>query len=547
MRYALRARWLSLTAVAGILCAFSGCHKSPPGRSSANFQMKAGNDYAHRAENPFHKSDQTPLSTFSVDVDTASYTNVRRYLQQGTLPPADAVRIEELINFFTYDDPQPEPGRPVAIKTEVGPCPWQPAHQLVRIGLRATSVPAEQAPARNLVFLLDTSGSMSTPDRLPLLKQGLTMLVQTLRPEDRVAIVTYAGGAGVVLPTTPGSQKNAILQALNRLEAGGSTNGGQGIVLAYEIARQSFIPGGVNRVILGTDGDFNVGVTSQGELVRLIEEKRQTGVFLSILGFGHGNLKDATMEKLAHHGNGHYAYIDTPEEAHRIFVEQGAALQVVAGDVKVQVEFNPARVASYRLIGYENRLLHAQDFNNDKKDAGDMGSGHTVTALYEIVPVGVETNVPNVDSVRYQQPKPAPEAKSSELMTVKVRYKDPGAEQSKLLSQTVSEVHGKLEAMSADFRFAAAVAEFGMLLRSSEHRGSASYADVLKLARGSLGVDFQGHRSGFVPLVESGSTVGPLTARVRRPVRVSGLPFARVHAVGQTLCLAPYRSPGCMR
>ncbi len=474
----------------------------------AKAEFATGDNYAPVSDNPFHKPAQSPLSTFSIDVDTASYTNVRRFLlQEKQLPPKDAVRIEELINYFPYDDPQPEAGKPVAIKAEVGPCPWNGANRLVRIGLRAKSVPAEQSPPRNLVFLVDTSGSMMPADRLPLLKQGLQMLVGTLRPEDRVAIVAYAGSAGLVLPSTAGNNKNEILAALGRLESGGSTNGGQGIELAYSIAQEHFIKDGVNRVILGTDGDFNVGITSQGDLVRLIEEKRKTGVFLSILGFGHGNLKDATMEKLAHHGNGHYAYIDNAEEAHRIFVEQGAALQVVAGDVKVQVEFNPARVAAYRLVGYENRLMKHEDFNDDKKDAGDMGSGHTVTALYEIVLIGGEANVPGVDPLRYQdQPAPVPlkdTAKSSELMMVKVRYKDPGAEVSKLLTQPVVDARKQLPETSVDFRFAAAVAEFALILRASPHKGTANIANVVTQSRGAIGPDFHGHRAAFVQMAEA--------------------------------------------
>jgi Ca-activated chloride channel family protein len=467
-----------------------------------------GDNYAHKVDNPFHKPAQTPLSTFSIDVDTASYTNARRFLMdERRLPPKDAVRIEEMVNYFTYDDPRPTDGKPVAIKTEVGPCPWHVGHQLVRIGLKAKSVSAEDSPPRNLVFLLDTSGSMAPADRLPLLKQGLQMLVGTLRPEDRVAIVAYAGSAGLVLPSTPGTQKGDILAALGRLHSGGSTNGGQGITLAYNIAQENFLPKGVNRVILGTDGDFNVGVTSDGELVRLIEEKRKTGVFLSILGFGHGNLKDATMEKLAHHGNGHYAYIDNAEEAHRIFVEQGASLQVVASDVKVQVEFNPARVAAYRLVGYENRLMKDQDFNDDKKDAGDMGSGHSVTALYEIIPAGAPVDaaeVPDVDPLRYQKvAKLTPDAKSNELMIVKVRYKDPGAEKSKLISQPVVGAKPALKETSADFRFAAAVAEFALILRDSPHKGTATFENAVAQAQDSLGLDAHGHRAAFVRMVQA--------------------------------------------
>jgi Ca-activated chloride channel family protein len=468
-------------------------------------ETPSGDNYAHVADNPFHSAQQTPLSTFSVDVDTASYSNARRFLiQENRLPPKDSVRVEEFVNFFAYDDPAPRVG-PIAIKTEVGPCPWNAKHRLARIGLRAKNVSAEEAPPRNLVFLVDTSGSMNSPDRLPLLKNGLLLLVDALRPQDRVAIVAYAGSAGLVLSSTPGTHQADIKAAIARLESGGSTNGGQGIELAYAIAMANIIPKGVNRVILGTDGDFNVGVTSQGELVRLIEEKRKSGVFLSVLGFGHGNLKDGTMEQLAHHGNGHYAYVDTIAEARRIFVEQGAALQIVASDVKVQVEFNPAQVASYRLVGYENRLLKDQDFNDDRKDAGDIGAGHAVTALYEMIPVGVASEkVPGVDPLRYQdKPALAKAAASGEVMTVKVRYKDPGASESKLLSQPVPDADLTLEKTSDDFRFAAAVAEFALLLRDSPHKGSASFDNALRQARGSFGRDQHGHRAAFVQMVQT--------------------------------------------
>jgi Ca-activated chloride channel family protein len=460
--------------------------------------------YEHTAENGFLSAQQNPLSTFSIDVDTASYSNVRRFLlTEHRLPPPDAVRVEELVNYFPYSYPRPDDGRPVAFTLDIAKCPWNSEHHLVRIGLAAARIEPEQMPPRNLVFLVDTSGSMQAPNRLPLLQQSLRMLVEQLGERDRVAIVSYAGNAGLVLPSTPGSRKKTILRAIDGLQAGGSTNGGEGIVLAYKVAQKSFLPYGVNRVILGTDGDFNVGVTSQEDLVRLIEAKRKSGVYLSLLGFGMGNLKDATLEKLAHHGNGHYAYIDSETEARKVFVEQGAALLTVAKDVKLQVEFNPARVSEYRLLGYENRLLKEKDFNNDKKDAGDMGAGHTVTAFYEIVPAGRPRSSAKADRLKYQHPAASPAGESDEWLTVKLRYKDPGAEKSRLLSQALGGPVRELEEMPADFRFASAVAAFGLLLRGSEHRGDIDYARVRKLARAALGADSHGHRAGFLEMIDA--------------------------------------------
>jgi Ca-activated chloride channel family protein len=468
-------------------------------------------------DNPFFLAAQNPLSTFSIAVDTASYTNVRRFLSGGQLPPQDAVRIEDFVNYFTYDYPKPEGEHPVALSTEVAACPWNPRHQLVRIGLQAKRFDLRELPPRNLVFLVDTSGSMAEENRLPLLKKSLALLTEQLTARDRVAIVAYAGSAGLVLPSSPGDRKDVILAAINHLNAEGSTNGGEGIVLAYRVAVENFIRGGANRVILGTDGDFNVGVTSEGELVRLIEEKRKTGVYLTVLGFGMGNLRDRTMEKLAQHGNGQYAYIDSFAEARRVFVEQGATLIPVARDVKVQVEFNPGRVQAYRLIGHENRLLHAQDFNDETKDAGDMGAGHTVTALYEIVPPGVKIDVPAVGPLTYQQPpRPTPASFRAELLTVNVRYTPPEGDQSRLLSRPVPDAERRpTEAASADFRFAAAAAAFGMVLRDSPYKGEATYAGILRLARGALGADPQGHRAEFVGLVEAAQRLAARQGDVR--------------------------------
>jgi Ca-activated chloride channel family protein len=467
--------------------------------------------YDHIVENAFLAADRNPLSTFSIDVDTASYSNVRRFLlAENRLPPPDAVRLEELINYFPYAYPAPKGEHPVAFTLDIAGCPWNAKHHLVRIGLMAQRLDPTKLPPRNLVFLVDTSGSMNAPNRLPLLKKSLEMLVDQLTERDRVSLVAYAGSAGLVLPPTPGSDRAAIRAAIARLQAGGSTNGGEGIVLAYRTAEESFLKGGLNRVILGTDGDFNVGVTSQGDLVRLIEDKRKTGVYLSILGFGMGNLKDSTMEKLAHHGNGHYAYIDSEAEARKVFVEQGAALVTVAKDVKLQVEFNPRRVAGYRLLGYENRLLAHQDFNNDAKDAGDMGAGHTVTALYEVVPAGQPLPAHGVDPLKYQQPAvPSRAADNGEWLTVKLRYKDPDAETSKLLAQSLEGPAWKVGDAAPDFRFAAAVAAFGMLLRNSEYRGEASWAGVRELARSGLGDDPHGHRAEFLRLVDAAERLAP--------------------------------------
>jgi len=466
--------------------------------------------YDRIRDNAFLAAATNPLSTFSIDVDTASYANVRRFLESGRLPPPDAVRIEELVNYFRYDYPQPEGGAPFSVTTELLSCPWASQHRLVLIGLQGRTIADEQLPARNLVFLLDVSGSMNEPRKLPLLKAAMGMLVEQLRPQDRVAIVVYAGASGLVLPSTNGDRQEALREALHALEAGGSTAGGAGIQLAYEVARESFIPEGINRVVLATDGDFNVGITNQGDLVRLIEEKRKTGVFLSVLGFGEGNLKDSTMEKLADSGNGNYAYIDSLSEARKVLVhEAGGTLVTIAKDVKIQVEFNPARVSAYRLIGYENRVLAAEDFNDDAKDAGEIGAGHSVTALYEIVPAGVAVALPSVDPLKYQAPRATTTlAASPELLTVKLRYKEPDGESSRLRSVAVQDtMPGR---PSANARFAAAVAGFGMLLRGSEHKGSLDWAGVLQLASEASNGDPSGYRAQFLELVRAARTLaGP--------------------------------------
>ena len=472
--------------------------------------------YDRIQENPFLAAAKTPLSTFAIDVDTASYSNMRRFLTQGQLPPAGAVRIEELINYFTYAYPQPTGQVPFSTTAEVSDCPWNKNHRLVHIGLQGRRIAKKQMPPRNLVFLLDVSGSMSSPNKLPLLQAALRLLVGQLTEQDRVAMVVYAGSSGLVLPSTPGNQGDKILSALGRLQAGGSTNGGAGIQLAYKVARQSFRQGGINRVILATDGDFNVGNTSQSGLVRLIEKERQSGVFLTVLGFGMGNYKDSTMEKLANKGNGNYAYIDTINEARKVLVnEAGATLVTIAKDVKIQVEFNPARVSAYRLIGYENRLLRARDFKDDKKDAGEIGAGHSVTALYEVVPAGVTaTKAGTVDPLKYQKPSLSAAAASGELLTLKLRYKKPDGDRSALLTTAVKD--DQQAAASTSLRFSSAVAAYGMLLRGSRHKGDASFAMVKKLAGGSLGKDQHGYRAEFLKLVDKAAELSKKQARASR-------------------------------
>jgi Ca-activated chloride channel homolog len=457
-------------------------------------------EYKTITDNSFQNVNSNPLSTFSIDVDTASYSNVRRFLNSGNLPPADAVRTEELLNYFTYDYPQPTGDQPISLTTEVAVSPWNTDRRLVLLGLQAKNIKTEYLPPSNLVFLIDVSGSMYAPNKLPLLKTAFKLLVQQLRAEDRVAIVVYAGAAGLVLDSTPGNEKAKIIAKLEGLQAGGSTAGGEGIKLAYQIAKEKFIEGGNNRVILATDGDFNVGASSEGELARLIEERRDQGIFLTVLGFGMGNIKDNKMEALADKGNGNYAYIDNALEAKKVMVSQMAGtLFTIAKDVKIQVEFNPAKVKAYRLIGYENRKLADRDFNDDKKDAGDMGAGHSVTALYEIVPADSLENVADVDPLLYQQSRAIG---GSDLLQVKIRYKKPTDETSVLMTQRV-DVNEQTAALPSDnLQFAAAVAEYGMLLRNSEFKGQASYAQALALARGARGSDENGYRSEFIKLLE---------------------------------------------
>lgn len=455
--------------------------------------------------NEFRSPLRHPLSTFSVDVDTASYSNVRRFLNEGVLPPVDAVRIEELLNYFKYDYPNPDGDVPFAVTTQVGACPWDRTRELVLVGLQGRRISADALPPRNLVYLIDVSGSMMSPDKLPLLKMGLKMLTLHLTPADRVAIVVYAGASGVVLPATTGARSRTILDAIDSLEAGGSTNGGAGIQLAYRLAAEDFTEGGVNRVILATDGDFNVGTTDIGSLTRLIEKHRESGIFLSVLGFGTGNLKDATMERLADRGNGNYAYIDSIHEARRVLVSEAAGtLVTIAKDVKIQAEFNPKRVNAYRLVGYENRLLRDEDFLDDEKDAGEIGVGHTVTALFEIIPNGEDTPVAAVAPLRYQEEARLTSlADGDDLMTVRVRYKDPSGDVSREIVRVVKEPTRQAEGGSHALGFASAVAQFGMLLRGRlECDEGAGYGDVVELARRHLGPDAEGYRAEFVRLAE---------------------------------------------
>ena len=460
--------------------------------------------YDHIQESGFKAVVTDPLSTFSIDVDTASYANVRRFLNRNQMPPKDAVRIEELINYFSYAYPDPRDVAPFSVITEASECPWNNAHKLVHIGIKGREMETENFPRSNLVFLLDVSGSMNSPDKLPLLKKGFRLLVEQLKADDRVAIAVYAGAAGLVLPSTPMSNKAAILNAIETLQPGGTTAGAQGIRLAYQVAKENFVKNGNNRVILATDGDFNVGISSDGELIRLIEEKRDDGIFLTVLGFGTGNLKDSKMEKLADKGNGNYAYIDSLLEAKKVLVkEMGGTLFTIAKDVKIQIEFNPTKIKAYRLIGYENRMLNKEDFNDDKKDAGELGAGHTVTALYELIPAGSQEDIPGVDDLKYQESRIRKDsAASDEIMTVKLRYKPPKEDQSMLLVYPVKETYLRFDEASDNFRFSSAVAGFGMLLRGSEFKGENAYKDVIKLAKAAKGKDDEGYRAEFIRLVE---------------------------------------------
>ena len=470
--------------------------------------------YDRIEENPFLAVVDNPYSTFSIDVDAAAYSNMRRYVEAGYLPPVDAIRIEEFINYFTYDYPDPGGEHPFSITTEVMRCPWNEENKLVHVGLQGRRVAMKDLPPNNLVFLLDVSGSMRSSNKLPLLKRAFLLLIENLRPEDRVAIVVYAGAAGLVLPSTPGDDKEAIVAAIDKLSAGGTTAGGAGIKLAYKVAEDNFIKSGNNRVILATDGDFNTGVSSDGEMVGLIEEKRESGVFITALGFGYGNLKDSKLEKIADHGNGNYAYIDDIHEARKVLVnELGATLLTIAKDVKIQVEFNPARVEEFRLIGYENRMLKKEDFDDDKKDAGEIGAGHSVTALYEVVPADARRVAKKDHKSRYMTVSIDSQAyETGEMLTVRFRYKAPDGDKSKLITSTLDDRDGDITEVSESFRFATAVTQFGLLMRESQYKGESSYQSVLALAKGSLGKDQYGYRHEFVRLVEKARELNRETA-----------------------------------
>jgi Ca-activated chloride channel family protein len=532
-----------------------------------------GDKYALVEETDFVSVNDAPLSTFSIDVDTASYAKTRAYLlEHHALPPPDAVRIEELINYFEYSYAEPTNGDPFAVHIETAECPWQKNHRLVRCGIQGKRIDRERA-ARNLVFLIDVSGSMDAPNKLPLVQRSLSSLVRQLGENDRVAIVVYAGAVGLVLPPTSGTEQPTILAAVARLRAGGSTNGGQGIQLAYQIARDNYIAGGVNRVLLCTDGDFNVGTTSTGELVRLAQQQAKSGVYLTVLGFGFGNHNDAMLEQLSDKANGNYAFIDGDREAHKVLVEQmQGTLVTIAKDVKLQVEFNPAQVAAYRLIGYENRRLADRDFNDDTKDAGDIGAGHSVTALYEIVPVEaaerIEPARAGIDPLKYQQPganvlpekrrlranaagpgpgvAPANEEACSELLTLKLRYQAPEGETSKLMEYPVKDSGATFDSASADLQFAAAVASFGMLLRNSSYKGDASYAAVLETASSTRGEDKHGRRGEFLELVRaaqrlSSERVSIVPAMWPRPIDRGVMhfyPMRRQHDFGLGLAVS---------
>lgn len=476
---------------------------------SPRYDRQRNEEYSQFAENKFKMAREEPLSTFSVDVDAASYSNMRRFINRGELPYKDAVRIEELINYFSYDYAEPTGEDPVRIATEVGSCPWNSQNRLVKVGLKAKSLASDNLPASNFVFLIDVSGSMSGPTRLDLVKSSLKLLVNNLRKKDRVAIVVYASSTGEVLPSTSGENKQKIKEALNNLSAGGSTAGGAGIQLAYKIAKQNFIKGGNNRIILCTDGDFNVGVSSNEGLQRLIENERKTGVFLSILGYGMGNYKDSKMQTLAQAGNGNHAYIDNLQEANKVLVNEfGATMYTVAKDVKLQIEFNPNRVQAYRLVGYETRMLNKEDFNDDTKDAGEMGAGHTVTAFYEVVPVGVKMNMQgNIDPLKYQTEAKNPiqkrlgESMHPDLLNVKLRYKQPNGTTSKKIE--VPLIDSNTNEVSDDFRFAAAVAMFGQVMKGSEYKGEGTFDKAIELAQSGYGNDSQGYRREFVRLMET--------------------------------------------
>ncbi|MBN1780623.1 von Willebrand factor type A domain-containing protein [bacterium] len=492
---------------AGVLSKAQGAPGQAPHRMLGFTAAEAGTDwnteeYDRINESGFLEVLKNPMSTFAADVDAASYANARRFIMMDRLPMKDVVRSEEFINYFDYDYPQPKQDHPLSINIEYGKCPWNQAHHLVHIGLRGKSLNREEAKPSNLVFLIDVSGSMDHPKKLPLLQKAFNLLADQLQEKDRVAIVVYASATGLVLPSTPGSEKQTIKDAINRLEAGGSTAGGAGIKLAYEVAKENRIKGGNNRVILATDGDFNVGISSTAELTRFIEEKRDEGIFLTVLGFGMGNYKDHRLQELADRGNGNHAYIDNIMEAKKVLVHEiTATLFTIAKDVKIQVEFNPAKIASYRLIGYENRKLADKDFEDDTKDAGEIGAGHTVTALYEVIPADPDKDTETMD-LKYQTTQIKKDAeKSDEVLTVRIRYKPPDGDTSLEFSKVLKRGPEDPGQLSDNFRFSAAVAEFAMILRDSEFRADSELDQVRALAKSAMGRDPYGYRAEFLQLV----------------------------------------------
>ncbi|QQS35804.1 MAG: von Willebrand factor type A domain-containing protein [Ignavibacteriales bacterium] len=462
-------------------------------------------EYNTIVENEFLESMSNPLSTFSIDVDAASYSNVRRFINANTIPPRDAVRVEEFINYFDYDYPQPKDGSPFSITTEIGECPWNKDNYLIHIGIKGKELSDNEKRQSNLVFLLDVSGSMTPENKLPLVKRSMKMMLDKISPNDKVSIVVYAGAAGLVLPSTYVSEKQKILDAIDRLNAGGSTAGGAGILLAYKTAEENFIKGGNNRIILATDGDFNVGVSNTSDLVKLVEEKKKSGIYLTILGFGMDNLKDGRLEELADKGNGNYYYIDNFMEAKKVLGHEiTSTLFTIAKDVKIQVEFNPAKVLSYRLIGYENRMLKKEDFEDDKKDAGELGAGHTVTALYEVVPVKEVAAIQGYENLRYQEHRLKYEAVSSkEVLLFSIRYKEPDEDTSKLLTKTLELDPENEMQVSENFLFSSAVAQFALLLRDSQFKGTSNFESVISLAEDSQGKDEFGYREEFITLVRN--------------------------------------------
>ena len=491
-----------MSSLSGSVNGISGAANHITVRNNTNLDTD-NEAYGRIQENIFKRVEAAPFSTFSIDVDKAGYSNIRRFINNGQEVPQDAVKIEEMINYFSYDYPQPSGDDPFSISTEVASSPWNADAKLVRIGIKGKDVSTEKVPASNLVFLLDVSGSMNNPNKLPLLKSALHILVNQLRETDKVSIVVYAGAAGLVLEPTSGINKKEIMQAIDKLSAGGSTSGGEGIALAYKIAEDNFIKGGNNRVILATDGDFNVGASSDRAMENLISEKRENGVFLTCLGFGMGNYKDSKMETLADKGNGNHAYIDTMQEAHKVLgTEFFGTIYTIAKDVKIQVEFNPGKVQAYRLVGYENRLLNDEDFKDDTKDAGELGSGHTVTALYEIIPVGVKSKY-NKYLPELKYTKTSTIDHGNEMLTVKFRYKEPDGNKSKMIEKTVMDRNTNFEKATEDFKYAASVALFGMQLRNSEFINSFETNDVITMAEAGKGTDKDGYRAEFIRLVKS--------------------------------------------